>query len=116
METWPPPPAGFTPIEQAAWYEIREAACKAGTVAASDLISVRITARLLARVEAAFADPVLKVTTLNALVGSLDGQLRHLGLQPIARRAVPPLPKAPKKNGVDPIAEFGGDEGNADPS
>lgn len=114
VETWPPPPEGFDPMEQTAWFEIRDAACKAGTVAASDLISVKITARLLARVEAAFADPMLKTSTLNALVSSLDGQLRHLGLQPISRRAVPALPKARKKEEADPIAEFGGDEGAAD--
>lgn len=104
LRRWPAPPDTFTDTERSAWERIGAVCMDAGTVGASDLLAVELTARVLARVDGLFLDEELKVSQLTAYLALLDKQLRALGLCPAARSAVRPLKRESKT--VDPMAKF----------
>lgn len=106
IRRWPAPPDGFTPGEADAWADIGRSLVELGTASRADLLLVRIAARTLARLDAAFADPGdVKVSTVNALARLAADLLNRLGLSPQARATVGALPRKAKK-GTDPLAEF----------
>lgn len=75
----------------------------AGTLTEADLLLVETTARLMARLSAAYRDPAAKLTTLGNISRLVKEQLSALGLTPASRKAV----EAPAPARVaSPLDEF----------
>jgi hypothetical protein len=68
-------------------------AIRAGTVAEGDLITVAYTARTMSLVDVAMNSPKTSGACAN-LLRMLRAQLADLGLTPLARRSIAPLPAA----------------------
>ena len=104
LRKWPQAPSSFSPGEVAAWDDLGRSLLDLGTVARPDLILVRIAARTLARLDAAFdGEGEVKVTAINSLSRLAADLLNRLGLSPQARGTVSTLPQKPKR---DPLSEF----------
>lgn len=104
LARWPSAPRGFTDDERRCWKALGKVLLPCGTVAAGDLVLCSTLARVMARLDACFLDPALKVSTLSSLARLQTDLLRQLGATPAARRSVGSLPSAPDEE--DPVEEF----------
>jgi phage terminase small subunit len=102
----PKPPEGLSAAEEVAWGDIARSAIRLGTLAASDLQILVVTAKVAARVDEILARPAALPSHVAALVNLYEKLLAGFGLSPRARRGVAPLPERAPDAASDPLAEF----------
>ncbi len=102
LESWPKAPPHFTPGEVASWKRVGQAVMAAGSVGPGDLILAERLAQLHARVTVALGDPDTAMPSLAATMRLEADLLNRMGLTPLARRSIGPLPgKPPPKSPLD---------------
>lgn len=106
LEEWPDPPEGFSEAEARAWSRLGVAALPLGVLGAPDLILVEYTAKAMARLDVMISEGDAPATAFNAAFSLVSMMLRNLGLSPLSRSTVTPLPKEKASADEDSLSEF----------